>query len=488
MSKSKTDNQINIVDKIIQDETPNEIKPEKIKSKKIKPDKIIQDEISDVKKPEKIKPEKIKSKKIKPDKIIQDEISDVIKPEKIKQKKIKPDKIIQNEISDVIKPEKIPNKISNEISNEISDEIISYEELDEIISYEELDEIISYEEPDEIISYKEPDEIILDEIKPEKIKQKKIKPEKIKSNEIVDLNFLKVPNRLIDVDKMEINNLPDGVKVATMCSSCFLDSKLQLDDIDKYMVLHEDDILTVKRTKDNIKTLIKLKKPTKKALNPKRKDTSNNFYNSITLIVRVTTGPTEDINLEPRINVKLFKNGSLQMSGCKNIENVNVVLGKILKRLKAIKGKIEDGIIKEITFAEEPTKVSINNFKIDMIYCNYRISIEIDREKLYDLLKKKKVKCIYEPCIRACVIIKFVPTQDNPDYKEVSIFIFKKGNIIITGARSRTQVIEAYKYINNIFITHSDEIEKKSDETEEELIMNLYDDVLKDVENGLIEI
>ena len=287
---------------------------------------------------------------------------------------------------------------------------------------------------------------------------------------------------------MEINNLPDGVKVATMCSSCFLDSKLQLDDIDKYMVLHEDDILTVKRTKDNIKTLIKLKKPTKKALNPKRKDTSNNFYNSITLIVRVTTGPTEDINLEPRINVKLFKNGSLQMSGCKNIENVNVVLGKILKRLKAIKGKIEDGIIKEITFAEEPTKVSINNFKIDMIYCNYRISIEIDREKLYDLLKKKKVKCIYEPCIRACVIIKFVPTQDNPDYKEVSIFIFKKGNIIITGARSRTQVIEAYKYINNIFITHSDEIEKKSDETEEELIMNLYDDVLKDVENGLIEI
>ena len=426
MSKSKTDNQINIVDKIIQDETPNDV----------------------------IKPEKIKSKKIKPDKIISDEI----KPEKIKSKKIKPDKIIQ-------------------------DEIISNKEPCEIISNKEPDEIISNKEPDEIISNKEPCEI-----KPEKIKQKKIKPEKIKSNEIVDLNFLKVPNRLIDVDKMEINNLPDGVKVATMCSSCFLDSKLQLDDIDKYMVLHEDDILTVKRTKDNIKTLIKLKKPTKKALNPKRKDTSNNFYNSITLIVRVTTGPTEDINLEPRINVKLFKNGSLQMSGCKNIENVNVVLGKILKRLKAIKGKIEDGIIKEITFAEEPTKVSINNFKIDMIYCNYRISIEIDREKLYDLLKKKKVKCIYEPCIRACVIIKFVPTQDNPDYKEVSIFIFKKGNIIITGARSRTQVIEAYKYINNIFITHSDEIEKKSDETEEELIMNLYDDVLKDVENGLIEI
>jgi len=306
--------------------------------------------------------------------------------------------------------------------------------------------------------------------------------EPIKSIELTE------PRKLIDVDKMEINNLPDGVKVATMCSSCFLNTKLQLDNIEKYMALHENDILTVKRTKDNVRTLIELKKPTKKSLNPANKNTGNNFYNSITLIVRVTSGPTININLEPRINVKLFKNGSLQMSGCKNIDNVNIVLGKILEKLKAIKGKIEDGIIKEITFAEEPSKVSINNFKIDMIYCNYKISIQIDREKLYDLLKKKKVKCIYEPCIRACVIIKFVPTQDNPDFKEVSIFIFKKGNIIITGARSRNQVIEAYKYINNIFITHSDEIEKKSDETEEEIIMHLYDDVLKDVENGLVQI
>ena len=318
--------------------------------------------------------------------------------------------------------------------------------------------------------------------KSERIVESNILIEPIKSIELMD------PRKLIDVDKMEINNLPDGVKVATMCSSCFLDTKLQLDNIEKYMALHENDILTVKRTKDNVRTLIELKKPTKKSLNPANKNTGNNFYNSITLIVRVTSGPTININLEPRINVKLFKNGSLQMSGCKNIENVNIVLGKILEKLKAIKGKLDEGKIKEITFAEEPSRVSINNFKIDMIYCNYKISIQIDREKLYDLLKKKKVKCIYEPCIRACVIIKFVPTQDNPDFKEVSIFIFKKGNIIITGARSRNQVIEAYKYINNIFITHSDEIEKKSDETEEEIIMHLYDDVLKDVENGLIQI
>ena len=304
-------------------------------------------------------------------------------------------------------------------------------------------------------------------------------------NKTDNKNILKehVNKNLIDVEKMEINNLPDGVKVATMCSSCVLGVKLELDNIEKYMALHEDNILTIKRSKENIRTLIELKKPTKRASNPKYKEVNNNFYNSITLIVRVTNGPTQNINLEPRINVKLFKNGSLQMSGCKNVENINIVLGKILEKLKEVKGKFEDdNKIKEITFIDELSKIGINNFKIDMIYCNYRIQFEIDREKLYDLLKKKKVKCIYEPCIRACVTIKFVSTQDNIDSKEVSIFIFKKGNIIITGARSKKQVLEAYNYINNIFITHKDEIIKKSDEDEEKIIFKFYDDVLKDLD------
>jgi len=293
---------------------------------------------------------------------------------------------------------------------------------------------------------------------------------------------------LIDVDRLEINGLPEGVKVATMCSSCFLGTKLDLDNIEKYMALNEDNILCVKRNKDSLRTLIELKKPSKRnslTAAKKKEGALNNFYNSITLIVRVTEGETSNLNLEPKINVKLFKNGSMQMSGCKNIASVNAVLEKILLRLKQVKGKLIENEIKEITFIEEINKLEIINFKIDMIYCNYRISIQIDREKLHELLKKKKVKCIYEPCSRACVIIKYTPNTENVDNKEVSIFIFKKGNIIITGARSRGQVIESYNYINNILITHSDEIIKKSDEEEEELILHLYDDVMKDVKQGL---
>lgn len=322
----------------------------------------------------------------------------------------------------------------------------------------------------------------------------KSKPDenKMENNKLDKIETIKTEiKNVIDVDKFEIKGLPQGVKVATMCSSCFLGTKLDLNNIEKYLLLNENDILTVKRNKDSIRTLIELKKPGKRNGASKKKEGSgagNNFYNSITLIVRVNEGETSNLNLEPKINVKLFKNGSLQMSGCKNIENVNTVLNKILLRLSQVKGKLENGEIKEISFIEEPSKLSIYNFKIDMIYCNYKISMQIDREKLHELLKKKKVKCIYEPCSRACVIIKFTPTTDNVDNKEVSIFIFKKGNIIITGARSKAQVIEAYTYINNILITHYDEIIKKTEEEEEELIMSLYNDVMKDVEQGLVTI
>ena len=114
--------------------------------------------------------------------------------------------------------------------------------------------------------------------------------------------------------------------------------------------------------------------------------------------------------------------------------------------------------------------------------------MQIDRSKLFSLLLKKKIKSSFEPCIRACVIIKYIPIVDNDELKEISIFVFQKGNIIITGARKKSHILVAYKYINNILLTHSEEISKIDEKEEENLILDLYNDILKDIENGLISI
>jgi TATA-box binding protein (TBP) (component of TFIID and TFIIIB) len=303
--------------------------------------------------------------------------------------------------------------------------------------------------------------------------------------DISDENVITNPiKELINIQNLEITNLPRGIRVATMCCSCHLNTNINLHNIEKYMELDVNNVLTIKRNNDNIRTLINLKKPSKRALLNKDKK-SNHFYNSVALNIRVTDGFTSDINGEPKINIKFFSNGSLQMSGCKTINDVNIVLNKIINKLKMVKGKLEDGKITEINFVDNRDNMFVNKFKIDMIYCNYSLSVKIDREKLYNLLQKKKIKCIYEPCIRPCVIISFTPSQDNIFSKEVSIFIFEKGNIIITGSRSRNQIMEAYEYINKICLTHINEI-TKNDDTSDELLLKLYNNVMKDIGNGLV--
>lgn len=281
----------------------------------------------------------------------------------------------------------------------------------------------------------------------------------------------------IDVDKSEINNLPAGMGVSTMCASCKLNTLVNIVNIEKYFQLNSDDILTVKMNKERLRTIILTKKkPKRQRKNENKlihKDTTKNyFYNQITVVMRIDSGPCQDLNDAPKINIKLFKNGSIQMSGCKSVKNINIVLNKLIYKLKEIKAIMDDGKLNIIEFIDEPNKITVLNFKIDMINSNYKVNMQIDRDKLYNLLLKKKIKSSYEPCIRACVIIKFTPCEQNSEFKEVSIFVFQKGNIIITGARSRSHIISSYEYMNNILLTHTDEIIKKDDNVLD--LYNLY--------------
>jgi TATA-box binding protein (TBP) (component of TFIID and TFIIIB) len=290
----------------------------------------------------------------------------------------------------------------------------------------------------------------------------------------------------INHEDIEINNLPLGIGISTMCASCKLNTKLFIPNIEKYLELNYDDILTIDPSdKTKKKTLLNLKiKPKRqKKIEIKNKENAKNyFYNQITVVIRinneVTDGEVVDINKEPKINLKLFKNGSVQMSGCKTVKDINIVLNKIIYRLKETKAKIEDSIIIDKDFIESPKDITILLFKIDMINSNYRVNMNIDRSKLYNLFFKKKMKVIYEPCIRACVIIKYVPTVNNNENKEISIFIFQKGNIIITGAKSRLHIIEAYNFITNILITHKNDIIKLEDNDDN--ILSIYNDIMNE--------
>ena len=289
-----------------------------------------------------------------------------------------------------------------------------------------------------------------------------------------DFKYLKI----IDYEKDEIKNLPNGLTISTMCASAKINSLVYTTLIEKYLPLDQDDVVCVKLNNDKQRTLIQAKSKNKRL--KKKEQTDFHFFNQITVVVRVFQGPVKNWDEEPKINLKLFKNGSIQMSGCKSLEYINIVLNKLLVKIKQIKAKIENGKINEIKFVENHTDLAITSFKIDMINSNYKVNMQIDRAKFYNLLLKKKIKSSFEPCIRACVIVKYTPPENNDEEKEISVFVFQKGNIIITGARTRSHIISACKYINNILITHHDEIGKKDDKEEEDLILKLHNDVIRE--------
>jgi TATA-box binding protein (TBP) (component of TFIID and TFIIIB) len=290
-------------------------------------------------------------------------------------------------------------------------------------------------------------------------------------------------NDFLNIKQNKIENLPDGLCISTMCSTCKLNTKLNITNIQSYLQLNPNDILSIE--KDTIKSLITKSKYKKKKKEDTQKKSGTYFYNQITVDIRITHGETKNLDKEPKINVKLFKNGTIQMSGCKSINDTNIILNKLLYRLKEIKAILEDGKIIEKLFIEDYDSIAITDFNIYMINTNYRLNLLIDRPKLYNLLLKKKIKTIYEPCNRACVIIKYTPSLNNAEEKEVSIFIFQEGNIIITGARSISHILSAYNYTNNILLTHKDDIIKKE---EGELIFSIYNDILNDANIGLIKL
>jgi len=283
---------------------------------------------------------------------------------------------------------------------------------------------------------------------------------------------------IIDHEKNEIKDLPDGLTISTMCASAKLNSLLNIVNIEKYLQLDQDDIICVKLNNDNKRTLIQTKLKNKRLKKKEKKEF--HFFNQITVVIRVFYGIVNDWDTEPKINLKLFKNGSIQMSGCKCLNYVNIVLNKLIVKLTQIKAKIEDNKIYEIKFIENNEPLLLKTFKVDMINSNYKVNMQIDRTKLYNLLIKKKIKSSFEPCIRACVIIKYTPIENNDEEKEISVFVFQKGNIIITGARTKNHILSASKYINNILLTHIDEISKKDEKEEEELILKLHSAVLKE--------
>lgn len=262
---------------------------------------------------------------------------------------------------------------------------------------------------------------------------------------------------------IDLSKLPKNLKISTITIICKLGTLINIINIGKYMKLSERSILSIKHGAQNdIRSIIKCKKKNKTV-----NKTKKNFYNQATLVVNAKD--------ERNINVKLFKNGSIQMTGCKSINDFNNTINILCDELKKKRVIYKStNKITRIPFVSNPENADldkIHDFKIKLINSNYYVGFLINLIALQNIMHSKNIMSSYEPCIHACVNIKYNYDKNNI----ISIFVFEKGSIIITGAKTQEHIIEAYKFINAILFENFSKIVKVDIDTflESDKIKNL---------------
>ena len=198
------------------------------------------------------------------------------------------------------------------------------------------------------------------------------------------------------------------------------------------------------------------------------------FDNQVTLVYRVMLKETLCM-----LNTKIFKNGNVQMTRIRNIDQGREMIERIVEIIRNLYDTNQNCI-------SDIEKLSCSNYKLRLINSDFRINYDIRREQLYKMLiEKYQMNCSFEPCIYPAVKIKYYFNDDNScrkdgicycskkcmigkssgcgdnQCKKVTIAVFQSGCIIITGGQSIAQVDEAYDFITRILADNIDVIKKK---------------------------
>lgn len=198
----------------------------------------------------------------------------------------------------------------------------------------------------------------------------------------------------------------------------------------------------------------------------KKKETQKRFDNQTTLLIKYYDVVMNDFF---KVNCKVFKNGNIQMTGLKYINQG-------LKVLQFLIDNLPSNLLEKSKKDCAPI-----NYRIRLINCDFRTGFEIRRDKLCKIIQaSSNIYCSYEPCIYPGVKIKYnynkIDTSKDGickckvscsgkgcgdgigQCKSVTIAVFQSGCIIITGGQSHEQIMDTYNYINTQLKMNMDKI------------------------------
>lgn len=238
------------------------------------------------------------------------------------------------------------------------------------------------------------------------------------------------------MEHLRISTMTAVAKLCDMINIENMFESIQIDDVVKFVEYKE-------KHKGYSKKLDKKPRKQKKRVT---------FYNQSTIHI---------YNNGKIVNVKLFNNGKVQMTGLKyekqGLEVLDIVKDIFMRNY-------------DLEFLDKKT-LNIENYDIVLINSDFDIKYSVNREILHREIINKGLYSSYEPCMYPGVNIKYYFNNNNDkcgickctekcngkgrgcgngQCKRVTIAVFASGKIIITGGRSIEQLVDSYDFIKGV--------------------------------------
>lgn len=210
----------------------------------------------------------------------------------------------------------------------------------------------------------------------------------------------------------------------------------------------------------------------------KKQASTRRFDNSITIKYNLKV----DDNSCTTLNIKVFKNGKIQMTGVKSESIGKKAIDDLIGLIKEYQTTSEDKIVEDVNELES------SSFCIHLINSDFKVNMEIRRDLLANLIiNKYAITCSYEPCIYPGVKLQYFLNKNNNKglplveqgrctccppcngkgdgfttntCKKITISIFQSGCILITGVTLIQHIQIAYNYITKLIKRHENDIKR----------------------------
>lgn len=225
----------------------------------------------------------------------------------------------------------------------------------------------------------------------------------------------------------------------------------------------------------------------KKDLNGKKNKKKGAFFNCFVLILRYNDDDDdENINNISSVknneyHIKIFNTGKIEIPGIQKSSTFNKILDVIINLLEPILNTNNDN--------DNDKKESLNYFEdteeLVIINSNFYCGFEINREKLYELLKDKYgLQVIYDSCSYPGIKCRFYYNLNLPpneqtgiyyssllnsksletktNFLKISFMIFRTGKILIVGKCHERILRTCFNYLCNLLNNEYENIRVKN--------------------------